>query len=630
MEYRRRYEIFISSTFDELKEQRKQAKRAIIEKKHMPVALDDFSPSNQADLEVIIQAVKSCQAMVLILGSRYGTSIGKDNFKYLQINYPDIDILDESISFTELEYILAKKFGLEIYVFMQHKDEVKESLGSLDENVERLINFYKGVKQFKRMWHSDEHFDFIVANAISDELDKSNKPGFILEIDDQTKGLVEIASRNKFIVDIVKKLGSFTKLDFRMGQEAPKKRAVGEMFKYEFWHLIRESGVSLFFESGSTLAYLSEVLAKELKIHAVPQRINQEPNNRLLTNNIAVLLNFMLNHGVPCGYFPWSPPVEPYGASYGKINYLEDQYPDYELPVLGELANNVLKDLSYTDYSISALKRPALLLGAISGIQLTDDYKIKWPEDGNYSQESKDKQKTIIEKCKGPHTGSYYNKLFKRYMYGTQIPTILFFHDTKIDCEIEIGKCHFIFDAKAEEGGIRWIDFVARYPLAMIIGCGVNSIDRYQQYLEELGFDVKISNKPEYPKALLAQNDQFKIEIEKIRLADKLSQYHGEERRTDCRFEPTVKEAHMNYDDHKHIVSLIDVSINGLRIGNIKPIPELKEETMHLSIPLFGQEFDMRLKATMSRMENIGGMFNRGYRIIEPSEHWRQFVSMCN
>src|SRR5208337_5112462 len=96
----RRYQIFISSTFEDLKEERKAAVEAVFERGHIPIALENFSPSNESDLQVIKRAMRDCQVYVAILGHRYGMMVPEKDY-----------------SFTEFEYNLAQEYKLKTLTF---------------------------------------------------------------------------------------------------------------------------------------------------------------------------------------------------------------------------------------------------------------------------------------------------------------------------------------------------------------------------------------------------------------------------------------------------------------------------------------------------------------------------------
>src|SRR5437868_10760059 len=109
----RRYQVFISSTFD-LQSERKAAIEGVFERGHIPIALERFSPANLSDLQVIENAMDSSQVYVLILGHRYGEVIPKLN-----------------ISYTEFEYDLAQKRKLHTLVFLFKDDVAKEKRNAL-------------------------------------------------------------------------------------------------------------------------------------------------------------------------------------------------------------------------------------------------------------------------------------------------------------------------------------------------------------------------------------------------------------------------------------------------------------------------------------------------------------------
>lgn len=75
----RRYQVFISSTFKDLAEERKKAVQVVIERGHIPIAMERFSAKDESDLKVIKQAIASCQIYILLVGHRYGELVpGED------------------------------------------------------------------------------------------------------------------------------------------------------------------------------------------------------------------------------------------------------------------------------------------------------------------------------------------------------------------------------------------------------------------------------------------------------------------------------------------------------------------------------------------------------------------------
>lgn len=499
---RKHYQIFISSTFADLQQERKKAVEVVVNRGHMPIALEGFSASNKSDLEVIEEAIKDCQVYILILGHRYGELVH--------------DQCDRQISYTELEFEIAEKNGLLILPFILKDEEINARRKKLDanstrdqlelENYQLLCRFHERIKKFFfRPWGPEDEFKYLVATALDDHLRECDKPAFVLEPDEPIRDLLQSACRNEFFVHIVKQLSGFEKLDKRCSQEPDKKQALACYFREKYIDRILANKVSLFFESGSTVAYVARELSQPLS-DAFRAGGSGQPTIQLSTNNVLAYLQLWMNAKVPCTLFPWGPPDETYGASYGSIAHIERLSPDYTLPTLNDVAIAEIQKLLGQQYTLLSMPRPILLLGAASGLQLGEDYTIKFrPED---EPRLNDQQKSVVRqqlaKCRGPHAGSYHNKIFKRFMYDTKIPLIIFITGEKIGFEIVAGKCHFILDRE-----FTWEQFYQNHPLAFCVGCAQDEREKYIDVFRDLGFEIYEGNNFSAITAFIARNARF-------------------------------------------------------------------------------------------------------------------------
>ena len=496
----RRYQVFISSTFSDLDE-RKAAVEAVFERGHIPIALERFSPADETDLQVIKNAMKDSQVYILILGHRYGELV------------PGLDI-----SYTEFEYDLAQEYGLKTLVFQMETPVIAERRRQLDstkakDNLElsnhgRLNKFHDRLKKhFRRFFVPGPDFKYIVQLALADGLSNWNKPGFIREPKDPA---VLEGATNEFISELITQLQNFDKLYARTKKEPEKKRRVSQFFIQLYMDSILRKRVSLFFESGSTIAFL----AKEMLQHFAGTVIlteNGEPSIQISSNNVLAYLLLWLKARIPCTKFPWSPPVETtYGAALGGIEKLTGPRPDYSLPPLDKNANTEILRLLRTDFTLTSYRKPTLLLGAASGLQLTDNHQIVFSEEG-ISQDRKQELREQISKCYGPHVGGYHNKVFKRFMYLTELPIVIFLTGDKIDCPIEAGKCHFILDRE-----YTWEQFYRTHPLAFCVGCKEEERKKYVAVFKSLDFDVIEENSASSISSFIARNAAFiqKFELE--------------------------------------------------------------------------------------------------------------------
>lgn len=491
----RRFQIFVSSTFKDLAEERKKAIEVIFGRGHIPIALEGFSPRNAADLEVIRNAIADCQVYLLILGHRYGDMVP-----------------GSEMSYTELEYNLAQDHQLQTLVFVLRHDEViqrrKELLDPQKDanelaNTNRLWHFHERMRRhFYKPWGPNDEFRYLIANALNDNLWNCEKPGFVPEKEEPTMELLRIASRNEFIVDIVEQLKSFEKLYKRCAEHPDEKRELARFFKQRYLDRIVRHKVTLFFESGSTIAYLAKELGVALR-DGVSIDSRGRPSIQISTNNALVYLQLWLRSRVPCTLFPWSPPGdETYGATYGGLEEIGDQDPDYSLPPLDDVAQGEITKLLELPYTLQTLNKPALLLGAASGLQLSGDLKLVF--DRELDPQTRENKRQQLEDCRGPHVGSYHNKVFKRFMYKTGIPIIIFLTGDKIDCKIEVGKCHFILDRE-----LSWEQFCRDHAVAFCVGCTQSDERKHADAFRALGFHILEGTGARPTLAFIARNQQF-------------------------------------------------------------------------------------------------------------------------
>jgi hypothetical protein len=497
----KRYQIFVSSTFQDLAEQRKQAIEVIFERGHIPIALERFSASNESDLEVITRAIKDCQVYLLILGHRYGEIVpGRD------------------ISFTELEFEIAESNGLLVLPFILKQKEVnrrrrdelnpdntRDKLEQL--HLDKLETFHNRTGRFRQYWSPEDQFKFLVANALNDNLPRVKKPGLIWE----TNSVLTGASGNQFIIDIVEQLRSFTKLDKRVLNEAEKKHEVSVFFRTHYLDRIVNHKVGLFLESGSTLAYVAKEMSETLS-HVVKIK-EGKANIQISTNNVLAYLELWLKAKIPCTSFPWSPPKElTYGALYGGLDKIEEQSPKYDGSGMDDAALNEIDRLDQAFFSLKSLnstRHPGLLLATASGLQLSDDHNLLFKE--GIDEETQKLLTAQLSACFGPHVGSYRNKVFKRYMYSTGMPLIVFITEDKIDCPIEVGKCHFILDQD-----LTWKDFTSDYPVAFIVGCSQRKKNALVKKFAELGFEIMQGQDYQPITAFAARNKAFISKFEHL------------------------------------------------------------------------------------------------------------------
>ncbi|MDH5682140.1 MAG: DUF4062 domain-containing protein [Spirochaetota bacterium] len=116
----KKYQIFISSTYNDLKEERELVMKTILEMYHIPIGMELFSAGNEDQWEIIRDTIDDSDYYILILGFRYGS------------------VTDNGIGYTEKEFDYAQEKKIPILTFI--KNENTPLTNDQRENDPDLIN----------------------------------------------------------------------------------------------------------------------------------------------------------------------------------------------------------------------------------------------------------------------------------------------------------------------------------------------------------------------------------------------------------------------------------------------------------------------------------------------------------
>ena len=87
----KRYQVFVSSTYADLKNERQKVLQTLMEMDCIPSGMELFPATDQEQWEFIQTVINDCDYYLLIIGGRYGTTT------------------DEGISYTEKNMITPLK-----------------------------------------------------------------------------------------------------------------------------------------------------------------------------------------------------------------------------------------------------------------------------------------------------------------------------------------------------------------------------------------------------------------------------------------------------------------------------------------------------------------------------------------
>jgi len=84
---KRKLQIFLSSTYEDLIDHRLAAMEAILAAGHIPAAMEQFAPGDETAWEKIKAWIDESDALILIVGGRYGSVEPASGKSYVQLEY---------------------------------------------------------------------------------------------------------------------------------------------------------------------------------------------------------------------------------------------------------------------------------------------------------------------------------------------------------------------------------------------------------------------------------------------------------------------------------------------------------------------------------------------------------------
>lgn len=82
----KRYQVFISSTYEDLKEERQRAVNAVLQLDCFPACMEMFPAANEDAWTFIQKVIDDCDYYIVIIGGRYG-SVASDGLSYTEKEY---------------------------------------------------------------------------------------------------------------------------------------------------------------------------------------------------------------------------------------------------------------------------------------------------------------------------------------------------------------------------------------------------------------------------------------------------------------------------------------------------------------------------------------------------------------
>lgn len=207
----KRYQVFVSSTYADLKEERQRVIQALMEMDCIPAGMELFPAADEEQWNFIKKVVDDCDYYLLIIGGRYGS------------------ITPDGISYTEKEFDYAVEIGLKVVALIHGSpDNIPFGKSEKDPDLRvRLERFKEKVMtgRLVKFWNTPSELPGLVALSLSKTIKTypavgwmraSNVPheSLLLELNELRKQNAELQQAARSMAPIEKsELGDLAPLD---------------------------------------------------------------------------------------------------------------------------------------------------------------------------------------------------------------------------------------------------------------------------------------------------------------------------------------------------------------------------------------------------------------------------------
>jgi hypothetical protein len=181
----KKFQIFISSTYEDLKQHRDQVIKAILEMGHIPVGMEMFSAGDEQQWEIIKRQIEQSDYYIVIGAHRYGSMIGE-------------------ISYTEREYDYAISMSIPTLGFLiaDESEWPDEYIENNKEIQKRLANFKGKIgSKMCSMWKNEDDLYGKCSIALMKSFQAYPREGWVrggaVDVVEMTKEVTRLSRENR-------------------------------------------------------------------------------------------------------------------------------------------------------------------------------------------------------------------------------------------------------------------------------------------------------------------------------------------------------------------------------------------------------------------------------------------------
>jgi len=228
---RKRLQVFVSSTYDDLKVERQAAVEAILSHGHIPAGMELFTSGDESQMDVIKQWIEDSDVYLLILGGRYGSIEPNSGKSYTQLEY------EYAIELGKPYFACVVKEVAQEHRLREHGSKVTET-----ENPKELKAFRQLVEsKIRKEWEDIKDIKIIVGETLGALSRREDLVGWVR---------ADQVTVNPAIAEEMARLSKENEqLRSQIASASPAEELINGLTYEELYSLLSHRNLIVFFES---------------------------------------------------------------------------------------------------------------------------------------------------------------------------------------------------------------------------------------------------------------------------------------------------------------------------------------------------------------------------------------------
>jgi hypothetical protein len=258
----KKFQIFVSSTYEDLKVERNQVIKAILEMGHIPVGMEMFSAADEEQWKIIQHQIDESDYYVIIAAHKYGS------------------VADDGVSYTEKEYDYATQKAIPVLGFVLNKGASwpSDMMETSPEKRQSLDLFKLKIKsKLVNFWENKDDLHAKVSIALMKTMQTTPRVGWVRSdtisaSPELVKELTRLSQENSLLRGQLSVAEEIVNLNFQVEQNGSKTFEVLRKNKVEIYIFKKNSKDWSEPKDGSLLGVF-QAIAPNLMVENTPDLI---------------------------------------------------------------------------------------------------------------------------------------------------------------------------------------------------------------------------------------------------------------------------------------------------------------------------------------------------------------------